>query len=1094
MPSGPQRERIAAVFSGGRQGSGYLLNAHLVLTADHVVADPDDIRVITLGGRGEVRCRRVWSGREEITDKDLNVDIALLLAEGDITLFPADTTSEHYWGNLTSLTPVRGCEAFGFPLVQRDAAGRLESEQLTGTLKPGAGLLSGNHALTLDDTPPAPRPDGASPWAGVSGAPVFRRDTLLGIVSGDPYGWQHGRLTVVPVAGLLDRQTFTDALGSSGGSFSVTSGPLPIDEDDTFETRYARFLAERHSRLTIFGIDLSSRSRASWPLDAAYVSLETTSPERHTHEDGIPAPSGPRPADQALAGHDRVLLRGVAGSGKTTLVQWLTVSALRDDGPGRIPFVLPLRTLIHRDALPLPADFLAAVRAPISPPPGWAERVLTAGRGLLLVDGIDEIGEREREQVRDWLRDLLIAFPGNQWMVTSRPSAVEESWLAREGFTDLTLAPMSRPGVTAFVDRWHDAARATETDDEELARLDVYQGSLHEAIRTKQDLARLATNPLMCGLICALHRDRHGYLPHGRRELYEAALSMLLTRRDRERDLTVQLTEEPQIQLLQKLAYWMIRNGQAEMDQSDAISLIEAALPSMPAVAELGDARQIFRHLLERSGLLREPAEGTVDFIHRTFQDYLGAKAAVEERDFDLMVRNAHHDQWSDVIRMATAHARPAERARLLRKLIARGDRTQSHRSRLHLLAMACLEHAPELDPAVRAEVNARTAALIPPRTDGEAAALAAIGPVVLELLPGPDGLEDDEARAVVWTALAIGTDAAIPLLARFRHHKDPLVRSPLASRWRIVDDPERYAAEVLTHLPRSGTLYFANTRDDLRTLGRMGGVEQLCVSGPLRKDDLTAHLEPGIVSYLALSRDFLMDGLGFLSAFPRLNFLQLSRSSPLTDLSPLGSLPLSDFALFGPSCFDLASLATSTRLESLALGYGVLRGEIRSLPRTLPLKKLELIGMDARLTGIGEFPALRHLGLAARESLPLPEEWDHLTAHPGLRSLTFAFNDQGERLPRGLEMPGIESLEVSGSYVATRWEDIVRCFPSIRELRIHDTPADHCTIDLAPLAELPHLTTVHVSNATAILNADRLPTAKVTARPRPRDWGTARV
>ncbi|MER6126753.1 hypothetical protein ABT173_29920 [Streptomyces sp. NPDC001795] len=61
----------------------------------------------------------------------------------------------------------------------------------------------------------------------------------------------------------------------------------------------------------------------------------------------------------------------------------------------------------------------------------------------------------------------------------------------------------------------------------------------------------------MCGLICALHTDRRGYLPHARQELYEAALSMLLTRRDDERDMFVQgdgirLTELPRIQLLQR--------------------------------------------------------------------------------------------------------------------------------------------------------------------------------------------------------------------------------------------------------------------------------------------------------------------------------------------------------------------------------------------------------------------------------------------------------------------------------------------------------------------------------------------------------------
>ncbi|MFJ4411945.1 NACHT domain-containing protein [Streptomyces sp. NPDC088910] len=308
---------------------------------------------------------------------------------------------------------------------------------------------------------------------------------------------------------------------------------------------------------------------------------------------------------------------------------------------------------------------------------------------------------------------------------------------------------MSRGDIRAFTERWHDAARATVPDEEpeERARLDTYQRTLLDALHTKQDLARLATNPLMCGLICALHRDRSGYLPTGRKELYDAALGMLLIRRDRERDLATPLTEEPQIQLLQKLAYWLVKNGQAEMDISDAMRLISAALPAMPSAAALGDSASVYCHLRDRSGLLREPTPDTVDFIHRTFQDFLAARAAVEDLDFDLLAANAHHDQWADVIRMAVAHGRPAERARLLRKLIERGDAEPDHSARLHLLATACLEHATELDPRVRAEVVHRAERLIPPRTAEDVQGLVSVGPLVLELLPGPERLSRDEPR-----------------------------------------------------------------------------------------------------------------------------------------------------------------------------------------------------------------------------------------------------------------------------------------------------------------------------------------------------------
>lgn len=230
---------------------------------------------------------------------------------------------------------------------------------------------------------------------------------------------------------------------------------------------------------------------------------------------------------------------------------------------GRIPFVLPLRTLARDGApLPTPDRFLAAVSCPVSgsQPEGWANRVLTSGRALLLIDGLDEIPERERELTRRWLRDLTDAFPDNLWLVTSRPSAVRDDWLAADGFGELTLSAMSRTEVAAFIGRWHDAARCDAEDPE---RLDAYEQSLLAAVHTKQDLARLATNPLMCGLICALHRDRRGYLPTGRKELYDAALGMLLSRRDRERDMAapagIELSDEPQIQLLQRA--WIPRTS-----------------------------------------------------------------------------------------------------------------------------------------------------------------------------------------------------------------------------------------------------------------------------------------------------------------------------------------------------------------------------------------------------------------------------------------------------------------------------------------------------------------------------------------------------
>ncbi|WP_416963644.1 NACHT domain-containing protein [Streptomyces sp. Agncl-13] len=658
----------------------------------------------------------------------------------------------------------------------------------------------------------------------------------------------------------------------------------PSPADGGFEARYASYISTKHGKLTIFGLDLATAS-AAWPLDAAYLSLEATG----TAAGGkMPLTM---PAEHVLAGRARVLLRGVAGSGKTTLVQWLAVSAARSDVDehllylhGLVPFVLPMRSLTRAGArLPAPDEFLSAVGCPIAhaQPTGWYDRVLTAGRGLMLIDGIDEMPEEEREEARNWLRDLVGSYPKNHWLVTSRPSAVQENWLASEKFTELDLAPMSRDDVAAFIKRWHKAAGSA----------DAYGKELLYAVRAKQELDRLATNPLMCALICALHRDRRGYLPDGRKELYDAALSMLLSRRDRERGIyktgDTRIGETHQVQLIQKLAYWLIRNGRSEMDAKDVVDLLSQALTSMPRVAEQGTARQIYHHLLVRSGLLIEPVEGTMQFIHRTFQDYLGARAAVESLDFDFLGGNAHLDQWEDVVRMAVAHARPAERTRLLTGLIERGDSSKDTRYRLHLLAAACLDDATELDPEVRTEVQRRAEKLIPPRSVDQARALADVGPVVLELLPGPEGLTPDEAYFTVLAAVRIGTDAAIPVLTRFRAAEEKRVRAELALAWARFDT-DRYAEEVIADLNEDDCLYFVvSSSRELRTLRRFGGRSYLRITSPLGVEEIRSHCVPDRLVGLCIAAD-MRCSWEWLDMFPRLVELTLETPLPEVDVSSL--------------------------------------------------------------------------------------------------------------------------------------------------------------------------------------------------------------
>ncbi|MFF3336581.1 NACHT domain-containing protein [Streptomyces sp. NPDC002888] len=802
--------------------------------------------------------------------------------------------------------------------------------------------------------------------------------------------------------------------------------PRRDTRDTAFEQQYLAYVGRKHGKLLIYGVDLVN-SPGKWPLDVAYLSLEASAPaglaEEIVYFDSVrrrtqtllqeaeataeqatsptarhdarerawkarlaldhathraqtlaarhEASATPRPADEALADHDRLLLRGEAGSGKTTLVQWLAVSATRQEPDGRmaylrdrIPFVLPLRTLTrHGGRLPAPRDFLAAVGAPLAgeQPDGWESRVLNARRALVLVDGIDEVPESERALARTWLADLIEAYPGNRWLVTSRPSAVREDWLADEGFTELALSPMRPQDVASFISRWHAAAR-TGGGPEEDAALTAYETQLLHAVRAKPDLGRLATNPLMCGLICALHRDRRGFLPVGRKELYEAALTMLLARRDRERGLPgPELREEPQLQILQRLAYWLIKDGRTEMARDRALAEIGKALPALPEMEALGPPETVLAHLLDRSGLLRAASADTIDFCHRTFQDFLGARALLDEGAFGMVHKHAADDQWEDVIRMAVAQGRPRDRVEILRELL------RDDSPRALLLAASCLEQATELDPSVRTEIESGVGRLVPPRTLEAAYELASVGPLILDFLSPPERLTapaddtdpDESAHLCVLTASLVGTDAAIPYLARFSDHPSWRVRKQLSGAWHRFDT-EVYGREVVARLPHHDLYLVAHAPAELAALRDMGGRPWMQLEGDFPAEALTDHLNPGQLTRLDL-RGTVSD-MSVLARFPRLEIVDITDCPDDTPLAALRDLA------------GLQQLGLSARHASAAARSGLALAQVTTL-------YLYDLASDRQLAPLpGAFPALETLSLFARPGYDPRQDRDLLT------------------------------------------------------------------------------------------------------------------
>src|SRR5437016_12069120 len=123
--------------------------------------------------------------------------------------------------------------------------------------------------------------------------------------------------------------------------------------------------------------------------------------------------------------------------------------------------------------------------------------------------------------------------------------------------------------IYSFIDHWHKAVREELYEDEEKTELEFVAKHLKEDVKRTASLRNLATNPLLCAMLCALNHYRRQQLPEDRIELYEACCSLLIERRDKER--RIELSEDyPALKYRQKrlfledLAYWMIKNDWSE--------------------------------------------------------------------------------------------------------------------------------------------------------------------------------------------------------------------------------------------------------------------------------------------------------------------------------------------------------------------------------------------------------------------------------------------------------------------------------------------------------------------------------------------------
>ena len=382
-----------------------------------------------------------------------------------------------------------------------------------------------------------------------------------------------------------------------------------------------------------------------------------------------------------------LVLLGDPGIGKSTLLNQLACllsrparNPLIDRHGWRLPLLMVLRELPVRgvtdfDGL-LEAFLSREMSAPLRDDDGrrYLNQMLAEGNAFLLLDGIDEIGDRRsREDLREAVFDGIARFPDCRWLLSSRivgydevpfdsqrtrpdaepsrfgrGSQVQEEaappyrrkrhpsirGLRHGRATTRYIAPFDDQRVAALARNWYHQRDAASQ------RAAANANHLIRAVHADDSILRLARVPNLLTMMALIHRIE-ATLPHGRALLYDRIAEAYLESIDKFRGIDSSPHDLP------RKKGWLARVGfqmqkrrvpGADTETSEILVDHETVLGWLTEEMKRGDTRantpsaqQFLKIVGRRSGLFLPRGEGRYAFVHLSFQEYFAALALERE-------------------------------------------------------------------------------------------------------------------------------------------------------------------------------------------------------------------------------------------------------------------------------------------------------------------------------------------------------------------------------------------------------------------------------------------------------------------------------
>ncbi|MEH2460015.1 NACHT domain-containing NTPase [Nostoc sp.] len=385
------------------------------------------------------------------------------------------------------------------------------------------------------------------------------------------------------------------------------------------------------------------------------------------------------PGLKAVEKYPKLMILGKPGAGKTTFLKYLAIQCIGGEFQAEcVPIFVTLKNFA--EAANKPGLLQHITEEAINPIPSIGD-ILTYGKALVLLDGLDEVREEDNSRILREIREFCDRFPNNHFVMTCRIAAREYTF---EKFTEVEVADFDDEQILNFTNKWF---------KDKAVKPETFIKRLEENNRIKQ----LAAIPLLLTLLC-LAFEESGDFPANRSELYKEGLNTLLKKWDAKRGiqrdqiykkLSVQRKED----LLSKMALTTFEGSDYFFKQKVAEQYITEYIRNLPAAntdeeALQLDSEEVLRSIEHHHGLVVARAKGIYSFSHLTFHEYFTAREFVvvrqsSEEALQNLVSHITEKRWREVFLLAVGMSPNADWLLLLIKdkidaIVAEDDNLQN--------------------------------------------------------------------------------------------------------------------------------------------------------------------------------------------------------------------------------------------------------------------------------------------------------------------------------------------------------------------------------------------------------------------------------